>query len=148
PHTPAPRSAGPSSPGLCKSTNGGGSWTAADTGLPQREGSSSFREVLSVVIDSQTPSTLYAGTWGGGVFKSTDGGGTWGAVNTGLTTTALHAVAVDPRTPATIYTGMSYHGVFKSTDGGAGWSAANTGMSHSKLNALRVGTPTTSTLDA
>src|SRR5256885_12494843 len=34
-------------------------------------------------IDPTTPTTLYAGTYGG-VFKSTDGGGSWSAANVGL----------------------------------------------------------------
>ena len=32
--------------------------------------------VLSIAIDPATPSTIYAGTYGG-VFKSTDSGATW-----------------------------------------------------------------------
>jgi len=37
----------------------------------------------ALAIHPVTPQTLYAGT-GGGVFKSTDGGGTWTAMNGGL----------------------------------------------------------------
>ena len=40
--------------------------------------------ILALAIDPTTPSTLYAGTDGGGVFKSTNGGAAWSAVNTGL----------------------------------------------------------------
>src|SRR2546428_12908969 len=42
--------------------------------------------INALAIDPQTPTTLYAGTSGHGVFKSADGGGNWSAVNTGLTT--------------------------------------------------------------
>src|SRR3989442_10459591 len=42
--------------------------------------------INALAIDPQTPTTLYAGTSGHGVFKSTDAGGTWSAVNTGLST--------------------------------------------------------------
>src|SRR2546422_5588025 len=38
-----------------------------------------FRSTLA--IDPETPATLYAGTFTGGVFKSTNGGGRWSAVN-------------------------------------------------------------------
>jgi hypothetical protein len=51
--------------------------------------------VNALAIDPTTPTTLYAGTGvqdpldlrreGGGVFKSTDGGASWTALNTGLT---------------------------------------------------------------
>ena len=33
--------------------------------------------INALAIDPQTPTTLYAGTSGHGVFKSTDGGGNW-----------------------------------------------------------------------
>src|SRR2546425_10901082 len=39
----------------------------------------------ALVIDHQAPSTLYAGTYLGGVFRSADGGATGGATNTGQT---------------------------------------------------------------
>src|SRR5207249_6495890 len=35
--------------------------------------------INALAIDPQTPTTLYAGTSGDGVFKSTDGGGNWSA---------------------------------------------------------------------
>ena len=41
--------------------------------------------VTALAIDPATPTTLYAGIGNnGGVFKSTNGGGNWSAVNTGL----------------------------------------------------------------
>jgi hypothetical protein len=59
-----------------------------------------------------TPTTLYAGTEFDGVFKSTDGGATWSAVNTGLTNTDVRALAIHPTTPATLYAGTYGGGVF------------------------------------
>jgi len=41
--------------------------------------------VLAVAIDPSAPGTIYAGTHGAGVFKSTDGGASWTASNSGLT---------------------------------------------------------------
>ena len=52
--------------------------------------------IYALAIDPTTPATLYAGTWSGGVFKSTNGGGNWSAVNTGLTDTSVRALAIDP----------------------------------------------------
>ncbi len=62
-------------------------WRALTNGLASNE------YVLTLAIDPQTPITLYAGTWGGGVFKSTDGGGHWSALNTGLTNLFVNALA-------------------------------------------------------
>jgi hypothetical protein len=66
----------------------------------------------ALAIDPATPTTLYAGTEYGGVFKSTNGGGNWGAFNTGLTATPVWALATDPQTPTTLYAGTSGGGVF------------------------------------
>ena len=43
--------------------------------------------VYALAINPQTPDTLYAGSQGGGVFKSTNGGASWTAMNTGLNAT-------------------------------------------------------------
>ena len=88
--------------------------------------------VHALAIDPVTPTTLYAGTDGGGVFKSTDGGGNWSAINTGLTNTYVYALAIDPVTPTTLYAG-TYDGVFKSTDGGENWNAVNTGLANTRV---------------
>ena len=63
------------------------------------------------------------------LFKSTNGGAAWSAVNTGLTYTYVFALAIDPATPSTLYAG-TVDGVFKSTNGGTAWSAVNTGLTN------------------
>ena len=85
-------------------------------------------EVTALVIDPTAPATLYAGTFAGGVFKSTDGGAGWRAVNVGLTESGGVALAIDPVAPATLYAGTDDGGVFKSTDGGRRWRAVNRGL--------------------
>jgi photosystem II stability/assembly factor-like uncharacterized protein len=82
--------------------------------------------VWALAIHPQTPETLYAGTWGG-VFKSTNGGTNWTAINTGLTYTYINALAIHPQTPETLYAGTD-GGVFKSTNGGTNWTAINNGL--------------------
>ena len=91
PVTPATLYAGTYRGGVFKSMNGGESWSAVNTGLPNLN-------VFSLVIDPQTPPTLYVGIEAG-VFKSTNGGGSWSAVNTGPDPT-IHVsglLAIDPR---------------------------------------------------
>ena len=77
-----------------------------------------------------TPATVYAGTVAAGVLKSTNGGGSWSAINAGLTNTDVQALAIDPTTPATLYAGTRGGGVFKSTNGGQSWSAINAGLTN------------------
>ena len=85
-------------------------------------------QIRALAIDPATPATLYAGTFGGGVFKSTNGGGSWTAINTGLTSNFANALAIAPSAPATLYAGTVGGGVFKSTNGGGSWTAVNTGL--------------------
>lgn len=77
--------------------------------------------VTALAIDPQAPRTVYAGT-NSGLFRSTDAGGTWAAVNDGFTSSIIFDVAIDPVTTSTVYAVVSYPGgVFKSTDSGRGW---------------------------
>jgi len=69
--------------------------------------------VTSLAIDPTAPIILYAANYnGGGVFKTTNGGGSWRSVNVGLTNTNVTALAIDPRTPTTLYAGTNGSGVF------------------------------------
>ena len=81
--------------------------------------------IRSLAIDPLNPATIYAGTQGRGIFKSTDSGGSWAKCN--LTAADVFSLAIDPKTPTTLYAGGS--GVFKSTDGCASWNAINNGLS-------------------
>ena len=55
--------------------------------------------VLSLAIDPVTPSTLYAGTQFGGLFKSTNGGASWTAIGIGVFGRDVEAVAINPVKP-------------------------------------------------
>jgi photosystem II stability/assembly factor-like uncharacterized protein len=76
----------------------------------------------TIAFDPFSPGTLYASGWG--VFKSTDGGATWTAINSGLAPGHVNALALDPQTPGIVYGGHYGQGVFKSTNGGASWTPA------------------------
>jgi len=65
-----------------------------------------------LAVDPVTPTTLYAGTNAGGVFRSTNRGASWIAIDTGLTSMAVLTLAIDPWTPTTVYAGTSGGGVF------------------------------------
>jgi photosystem II stability/assembly factor-like uncharacterized protein len=95
---------------------------ATTTHGPSERGFSAF------AIDPLSPRSVYAGT-GSGVFKTSDSGGNWRAVNAGLDDEEAQYVfdlAIDPQEPATIYVGTG-SGVFKSTNGGSSWE--ETGLS-------------------
>jgi hypothetical protein len=59
----------------------------------------------ALVINGDVPAILYAGT-DNGVFKTTDGGSSWSAVNSGLTTSSENdfvALTIDRESPAAVY---------------------------------------------
>src|SRR2546428_344882 len=60
-------------------------------------------EVEALAIDPSNPDIVYCATNGGGIFKSTDGGARWTAINRGLTDTVVLALAIDRSSPATVY---------------------------------------------
>jgi|GEM_PF-3206525 len=81
--------------------------------------------VNAIAIDSDAgdpldSSTVYAGTGGGGVYKSEDGGFTWTAVNRGLSNQDVLCLILDSA-GTTLYAGTR-GGVFQSQDGGAIWT--------------------------
>jgi len=79
--------------------------------------------VYSLAIDPKTPTTIYTGTWGGGVYRSTDGGENWAAANSGLTIMYLISLEIIPNSPSILYAGTYYGGVYKSVNGGGGDAA-------------------------
>jgi photosystem II stability/assembly factor-like uncharacterized protein len=59
--------------GVCRSDDGGRSWIASRTGMPESA-------VTHILLDPSSPvnaRTLYAAAFGRGVYKSTDGGASW-----------------------------------------------------------------------
>lgn len=93
--------------------------------------------VWALVVDPQSPGTIYVGT-SVGVCKSEDKGGTWRAISAGLPVSEVPALAVDPRATDTLYASSWEWGVFKSTDGGATWQAVNEGLTNPKVQALAL----------
>src|SRR5271169_5139892 len=67
---------------------------------------------------------LFAGTWGGGVFLSTNNGTSWTAVNSGLTNFSIMSLAVSG---TNLFAGTQ-NGLFLSTDNGNSWNAVDSGL--------------------
>jgi photosystem II stability/assembly factor-like uncharacterized protein len=112
---------------LAKSTDGGVTWKAADTGL-------TYADVRAVAIDPVIPSNTYAGMVSAAasfpLLKSADGGANrtrfaqfelsrppwYGSVS---------AIIVDSGSPNSIYAAANaddgYHALFRTKDSGANW---------------------------
>jgi photosystem II stability/assembly factor-like uncharacterized protein len=77
--------------------------------------------VTDFVISSEDTGTMYVAAIEG-VFKSTDAGESWRAVNSGLPSQLyVQTLAIHPQDQNTLYAGTR-SGVFKTTDGGDTWN--------------------------
>lgn len=107
--------------GVYKSVNGGTSWARVSTGF----GSEEKLDVASIAIHPDNHNILYAATsdapyhdlsGGRGIFKSSDAGETWQAINDGLGVLTFDSITIDPSYPSILYTGSSCNGIFKGID--------------------------------
>jgi hypothetical protein len=81
------------------------------------------------------PSTYYAATASGGVWKSVDGGLTWKPVFDDQPTSSIGSITVSPSHPNIVYVGSGEanirgnvsagNGIYRSVDGGRTWTAAH-----------------------
>jgi Secretion system C-terminal sorting domain len=69
--------------------------------------------------------TIFAGTFGHGVFLSVDSGASWTAANSGLNNNTVYSLAANGKY---VFAGTDGNGVFLSADKGANWTAANSGL--------------------
>ena len=65
--------------------------------------------------------TVLAGTYGNGLFRSTDGGRTWSRSDAGLTASAFCFLAPLPGHPGALLAGTEPARIFHSDDGGQSW---------------------------
>lgn len=113
--------------GMFKTLDGGAHWSLISNGISFVDPWNMTSAVSAIVIDPTDPLTLYAATggFGTGVFKSTNGGANWFAIDNGLTTGGsldVRALVMDPSNPNTLYvTGVTGMSTAKTTSGGTVW---------------------------
>lgn len=93
--------------------------------------------VLTLLVDPANPANVYAGTDGGGVWKSFDAGASWNWASLGMGNTQASGLALDPTHPSTLYAGTRV-GIFKSVDGGLSWNPASEGLTDSTVVQMAV----------
>jgi len=98
---------------IYKSVNGADNWQQIRVGL-------SDRSFSSILISKENSDILYAGSLGGGVYKSEDAGENWEFTNDEFNEPVL-SLAFDPLDDSVIYAGTEF-GMYRSTDGGEIWS--------------------------
>jgi photosystem II stability/assembly factor-like uncharacterized protein len=77
--------------------------------------------LFAMAVDPSSPSTIYVGSAGSGLWKTTDGGASWRPISDSLPTLAVAAIAVDPSASSRVYVATPNFGVFRSEDGGTSW---------------------------
>jgi photosystem II stability/assembly factor-like uncharacterized protein len=124
--------------GVFKTTNGGQNWNQINTGLPGFNSNSAAWHINSIVIDPETPSTVYIGT-SGGIYKSTNDGQNWTSANEGLTnlSVSFHSLVIDPLQPEILYAGI-YGGVYASSNSGDSWAAVINGLTSHDISSLAI----------
>ncbi len=80
---------------------------------------------------------IFAASYGGGIFHSTNNGDSWIAVNSGLTNTDVRALAINAAN-GHIFAGTGSGGIFRSMDNGASWTAQNSGLSNLNISAFAI----------
>ena len=117
---------------------GSGVFASGDTGTtwePIHDGEGFGRDqplelyVSSLAAEPRAPGTVYAGTLGGGVYVTGNGGVRWAPANAGLDDLLVHGLALDASATTTLlYAATGSGGVFKSPDAGATWEPRNEGL--------------------
>lgn len=100
--------------------------------------------VNRVVFDPNNSNIIWAGTPGGGLWKSTDAGSSWTTNTDLLPNLGVSDIEIDPTNTQIMYlatgdkdAGDTYsYGVLKSIDGGATWNT--TGMTHNVTQNYRI----------
>ena len=102
--------------------------TATPTPLPPPDWSGARGSVVSMAVDPFNPDVVYAGSWGGGVFRSENQGSSWTWAGSGLGNYYIDSLEIDPTDSNILYAGTQGGGVFKSTDRGQHWLLAGSGI--------------------
>jgi photosystem II stability/assembly factor-like uncharacterized protein len=99
-----------------------------------------FKRVWHLEPSLSDPDTVYAGVEDAALFRSTDGGQTWGELaglrghgsgpswQPGAGGMCLHTILLDPIDPQRIFVAISAAGAFRSEDAGETWRPVNRGL--------------------
>jgi photosystem II stability/assembly factor-like uncharacterized protein len=135
-----------------RSDDGGATWYQVDHDFAYEGGAGEhlwydgtpkpweFTRIWHLEPSLTDPDVVYAGAQDAALYRTTDGGKSWGEL-TGLRTHAsgpqwqpgagglcLHTIVLDPANPSRMYTAISAAGAFRSDDSGETWQPINRGL--------------------
>jgi photosystem II stability/assembly factor-like uncharacterized protein len=129
------------------SDSGAGTFVGTPSGIYRRFGSPYWsgsssglttKFVYAIVADWTANNRLFAGTFGGGVFRSTDKGASWQPITNELGDLHVRTLVMDGNV-GTLFAGTLGGGVFKAGSLGESnplWEPLNTGLDDKTVNAL------------
>ena len=116
--------------GVCRSDDGGRTWTKSNDGMEE----TAATHILLDPTSSSTARVLYVAAFGRGVYKSTDGGKSWKLKNAGIAEKEPFAWRIVRDSKGTLYVLLARRSedgsigtegdgaIYKSTDGAENWS--------------------------
>ncbi|MGN6386830.1 MAG: YCF48-related protein, partial [Verrucomicrobiota bacterium] len=117
------------STGITRSTDDGHTWNQ----IGQRAA-----YVLQMLVDPRDRNTIYVGSIGGQIFRSTDGGEEWVPANQGLPELSIFALAMNSSN-GVLYASPEQAGVYRSTNNGESWELTEqTVLGNAKITSLTV----------
>ena len=99
--------------GLFRSIDNGDNWTIVFE----------YSDILSIAIN--TSNDIFIGTYGSGIYCSSDNGGTWAQVTGTLPPYIIYSLSIN--TNGDIFAGAKDSEIFRSTDNGASWMQVYSG---------------------
>jgi photosystem II stability/assembly factor-like uncharacterized protein len=130
-----------------ESSNSGANWNDIGFSVPietlPKQGYVDGQKT-NLEMDPFSEDTMYLGTNGFGVYKTTNAGKTWSPLNQGLNTPFIKgpgALRVHPKLPGTLFASTLAGGIYKSTNGASSWQRVTTGERFTFGMAIDPSTP-------
>jgi photosystem II stability/assembly factor-like uncharacterized protein len=124
--------------GLYRSDDGAGNWRRVESPV-------NGLQVWSVLVSPHDPDTILVGTCPSRLFRSGDGGRTWGEARAEIVQecprilhTRVTVLAADPVDPDTLWAGVEIDGLRRSRDRGRTWQRVGRGLSSQDIHGLAL----------
>jgi photosystem II stability/assembly factor-like uncharacterized protein len=125
-----------------RTTNAASSWTDISGDLTGDGAGSTGAMISTVIVAKGNSNVIYAGCTNGVVQVTTNAGGSWTEISSGLPNLYCTRIATDPNNPATAFASFSGYSsgqkVFKTTDSGSSWNNISGNLPNLSVNCIVV----------
>lgn len=111
-------------------SNGGTSWTPSTSGM-----TGPYAHYTYDVACSSTSGVAYAGAYQ--AYRTTNYGGSWTAINTGLANDYVRALAIAPGS-GEVFAGLHAQGAYYLPSGSTTWKAISTGLQERRVRSMAI----------